>query len=67
MNRYFGVPSFLKFIFLSAFAISFASFPSSCVKSEVAHYFIGEKSVGRMYVRSIFSTFLLACSDLMTS
>jgi hypothetical protein len=31
------------------------------------HYFIGEKSVGRMYVESIFSTSLSACSDLITS
>ena len=31
------------------------------------HYFIGEKSVDRMYVRSIFSTSLLACSDLIAS
>jgi len=30
-------------------------------------YFIGEKSVDRMYVRSIFSTSLLACSDLIAS
>ena len=30
-------------------------------------YFIGEKSVGRMYTTSIFSTVLLACSDLITS
>jgi hypothetical protein len=30
-------------------------------------YFAGEKSVGRMYVESIFSTSLLACSDLITS
>ena len=30
-------------------------------------YFIGEKSVGRMYVESIFSTVLLASSDLSTS
>jgi hypothetical protein len=29
MNRYFGVSSFLKFAFLSAFAIFFASFPSA--------------------------------------
>ena len=32
-----------------------------------SHYFIGEKSVGRMYVESIFSTVLLASSDLSTS
>jgi hypothetical protein len=32
-----------------------------------AHYFIAEKSVGRMYVASIFSTVLLACSVLSTS
>jgi hypothetical protein len=31
------------------------------------HYFIGEKSVERMYVRSIFSTSLLASSDLIAS
>jgi len=30
-------------------------------------YFMGEKSVGRIYVESIFSTSLLACSDLITS
>jgi hypothetical protein len=34
---------------------------------QIRHYFIGEKSVGRMYVESIFSTSLLACSDLITS
>jgi len=33
----------------------------------VARYFVGEKSVGRIYVRSIFSTSLVACSDLITS
>ena len=31
------------------------------------HYFMGEKSVGRMYVESILSTSLLACSDLITA
>ena len=35
--------------------------------SQIGHYFNGEKSVGRMYVESIFSTSLLACSDLITS
>jgi hypothetical protein len=35
--------------------------------ANVRHYFIGEKSVGRMYAESNFSTSLLACSDLMTS
>jgi hypothetical protein len=30
-------------------------------------YLRGEKSVGRMYVTSTFSTSLLACSALMTS
>jgi hypothetical protein len=33
----------------------------------IGHYFIGEKSVGRMYVTSIVSTVLLACSALSTS
>jgi hypothetical protein len=32
-----------------------------------SRYFSGEKSVGRMYVESIFSTSLLACSDFITS
>ena len=32
-----------------------------------SRYFNGEKSVGRMYVESIFSTSLLACSDFITS
>jgi hypothetical protein len=34
---------------------------------EMRRYFIGEKSVGRMYIRSIFSTNLLASSDLIAS
>jgi hypothetical protein len=34
---------------------------------EMRHYFIGEKSVDRMYVRSIFSTRWSACSDLIAS
>jgi len=34
---------------------------------QVRHYFMGEKSVGRIFVVSIFSTSLLACSDLITS
>jgi hypothetical protein len=29
----------------------------------IPHYFIGEKSVGRMYITSTFSTSLLACSE----
>src|ERR1700691_3516445 len=33
----------------------------------IRHYFIGEKSVGRMYVESAFSTSLLDCSDFTTS
>jgi hypothetical protein len=33
----------------------------------IQHYFIGEKSVGCMYVTSTLSVVLLACSDLMTS
>jgi len=37
-----------------------------CTRRTVC-YFIGEKSVGRMYTTSIFSTDLLACSDLITS
>ena len=39
-----------------------SSFSAGC-----EHYFIGEKSVDRMYVRSIFSTNLLASSDLIAS
>jgi len=31
------------------------------------HYFIGEKSVGCMYVESTFSTSLSACSDFTIS
>jgi hypothetical protein len=34
---------------------------------EMRRYFIGEKSVDRMYIRSIFSTNLLASSDLIAS
>jgi len=34
---------------------------------QIRHYFIGEKSVGCMYVESTFSTSLLACSDFSTS
>ena len=32
----------------------------------IARYFIGEKSVGRMYVTSAFSRVFSACSDLIT-
>jgi hypothetical protein len=35
--------------------------------AQMWHYFIGEKSVGCMYVTSTFSVVLLACSDLTTS
>jgi hypothetical protein len=34
---------------------------------KMRHYFIGEKSVGRMYIRSTFSTRLSASSDLIAS
>ena len=34
---------------------------------QIQRYFMGEKSVGRMYVESSFSTSLSACSDLITS
>ena len=34
---------------------------------EMRRYFIGEKSVDRMYIRSISSTNLLASSDLIAS
>jgi len=34
---------------------------------QIWHYFIGEKSVGCMYVTSTFSTSLSACSDFIIS
>src|SRR5271163_2506786 len=35
--------------------------------SAIRPYLIGEKSTGRMYVESTFSTSLLACSEFSTS
>jgi hypothetical protein len=48
----------------SSVAVELDCSDESC---KIRHYFIGEKSVGRMKVKSTFSTSLLACSDFITS
>jgi len=48
------------------FALATLRRDGDCTRRAI-RYFIGEKSVGRMYTTSIFSTVLLACSDLITS
>ena len=35
--------------------------------ASTTYYFIGEKSVGRMYVESTFSTVFSVCSDFTTA